>query len=115
MANSVSSAPVWVNITGGLEKLAYSIFGQNYDPATDPNSLPYDLAVVLNSIAANWNYSIPNNPTNLSLGYHPVLYVAANSGVYMSTDNGTSWALFPDTTFGALTEGGICPTSMSRT
>ena len=73
--------------------------------------MPYDLAVVLNSIAANWNYSIPNNPNNLSDGYHPVLYVAANSGVYMSTNNGTAtaWTLFPDTTFGALSEGGDLP------
>ena len=113
LANSVTSAtnptPTWVNITGGLKNLAYSIFGQSYDPATDPNTKPYDLATVLNSIAANWNYSIPNNPANLSLGYHPVLYVAANSGVYMSTDNGTTWTLYPDTTFGALAEGGDLP------
>ena len=27
----------------------------------------------------------------------------------MSTDNGTTWTLFPDTTFGALTEGGDLP------
>jgi hypothetical protein len=46
---------------------------------------------------------------SLSEGYHPVLYVAANSGVYVSTDNGASWTLFPETT------GEICPTSTSRT
>ena len=57
--------------------------------------MPYDLATVLNSIAANWNYAIPNNP-DLSPGYHPVLYVAANSGVYMSTDNGQTWTLYPE-------------------
>ena len=90
MANSTSSTATWVNITSGLNQLAYSIFGQSYDPATDANTIPYDLAVVLNSIAANWNYSIPNNPSDLADGYHPVLYVAANSGVYMSTTNGVA-------------------------
>ena len=119
LANSIPSAsnptPTWVNITNGLNQLAYSIFGQNYDPATDPNTIPYDLAVVLNSIAANWNYSIPNNPDDLAEGYHPVLYVAADSGVYMSTTNGVAtatspaWTFFPDTTFGALSEGGDLP------
>ena len=110
LANSVPSAtnptPTWVNITNGLKQLAYSIFGQTYDPTADPHAVPYDLAVVLNSIAANWNYSIPNTS---GVGYHPVLYVAANSGVYMSTDNGTSWTLYPDSTFGALSEGGNLP------
>ena len=84
MANSASAhTPTWVNITGGLKTLAYSIFGQSYNPAADPNTIPYDLATVLNSVAANWNYAIPNNPTDLADGYHPVLYVAANSGVYI--------------------------------
>ena len=113
LANSITSAgnatPTWVNITGGLKTLAYSIFGQSYDPATDPNASKYDLATVLNSIAANWNYVIPNNPANLSQGYHPVLYVAANSGVYMSTDQGQSWVLYPSTTYGATVDGGDLP------
>jgi subtilisin-like proprotein convertase family protein len=113
IANSIPSAsnptPTWVNITGDLKTLAYTIFGQSYNPATDTNAKPYDLATVLNSIAANWNYTIPNNPTDLADGYHPVLYVAANSGVYMSTDNGTTWSLYPSTTFGAVTPGGYLP------
>jgi subtilisin-like proprotein convertase family protein len=107
--NPTTLADEWVNITGGIKDLAYSIFGQSYNPATDPNTAPYFLETVLNSIAANWNYTIPNDPANLSLGYHPVLYVAANSGVYMSTDNGTTWTLFPDTTYGAEAEGGNLP------
>ena len=113
LANSIVSAtnptPTWVNITGNLKTLAYMIFGQSYNPATDPNSSPYDLATVLNSISANWNYTIPNNPSNLADGYHPVLYVAGNSGVYMSTDNGTTWSLYPSTTFGAVAQGGNLP------
>ena len=99
----------WQNITGDIKTLAYTIFGQSYNPATDPNATPYDLATVFNSIAANWNYAIPNNPTDLSQGYHPVLYVAANSGVYMSTDNGQTWGLYPSTTYGAVAPGGDLP------
>ena len=38
-----------------------------------------------------------------------MLFVSANSGVYMSTDNGQSWSAFPDTTFGAVTAGGYLP------
>jgi subtilisin-like proprotein convertase family protein len=113
LADSIVSAtnptPTWVNITGDLKTLAYTIFGQSYDPATDPNSKAYDLATIINSIAANWNYTIPNNPTDLADGYHPVLYVGANSGVYMSTDNGTTWSLYPSTTFGAVSSGGNLP------
>ena len=114
--NATTAADEWVNISGGVKSLAtsifgqsYTIFGQNYDPTTDPNAEPYFLTTVLNSIAANWNYTIPNNPDNLSLGYHPVLYVAGNSGVYMSTDNGTTWSLYPSTTFGAVAQGGDLP------
>jgi subtilisin-like proprotein convertase family protein len=109
MADSVGTTPTWVNITGGLKTLAYSIFGQSYNPAADPNTIPYDLATVLNSIAANWNYVIPNDPSDLADGYHPVLYVAADSGVYMSSDNGTTWVLYPTSTFGAVSDGGDLP------
>ena len=111
MANSIPSAtnptPTWVNITGNLQTLAYSIFGQSYNPANDTQ--PYDLATALTSIVADWRYAIPNNPADPSQGTHPVLYVGANSGVYQSLDNGTTWTLFPDTTYGAVTEGGDLP------
>lgn len=113
MADSIPSAsnptPTWVNITGNIFDLAYSIFGQSYNPTTDPNAIPYNLATSLTSIVADWEYSIPNDPGNASAGYYPVLYVSANSGVYMSTDDGQSWTLFPDATFGALVEGGNLP------
>ena len=113
MADSIPSAsnptPTWVNITGNIFDLAYSIFGQSYNPTTDPNAIPYNLATSLTSIVADWEYSIPNDPGNPSAGYYPALYVSANSGVYMSTDDGQSWTLFPDATFGALVEGGNLP------
>ena len=113
IADSIPSAtnptPTWINITGNIFNQPYTIFGQSYNPTTDPNSNPYHLATTLNSIVANWEYEIPVNPTNPSAGYFPVLYVAANSGVYMSIDDGKTWTLFPDTTFGAVVEGGYLP------
>ena len=38
-----------------------------------------------------------------------MLYVAGNSGVFQSLDNGTTWTLFPDTSLGAVAEGGNLP------
>ena len=112
MANSIASAsnptPTWVNITGNLKTLVYSIFGQTYNPASG-GTQPYDLATALSSIIADWRYAIPINPSNLSEGYHPVLYVGGSSGVYQSLNNGTTWTFFPDTTYGALVEGGNLP------
>ena len=97
IADSIPSAtnptPTWVNITGNIFNLPYTIFGQNYNPTTDPNAITYNLATSLTSIVADWEYTIPNNPANLSAGYHPVLFVSANSGVYMSIDNGQSWSV----------------------
>jgi subtilisin-like proprotein convertase family protein len=107
--NPTNAAFAWQNITGNIHQLAYSIFGQSYDPTTDPNSSKYNQARGLTSILADWRYSIPNNPANPGAGYHPVLYVGSNSGVYQSLDNGKTWALFPQTTFGAVAPGGNLP------
>src|SRR5262249_2260964 len=81
----------------------------NYDPTTDPNPVKLNQALSLSSIVADWRYAIPNNPADLTKGFHPVLYVGGNSGVYQSIDNGTTWALFPSTTFGAVADGGNLP------
>ena len=118
IANSIPSAtnptPTWINITGNLRALTYSIFGQSYDPATDPNTEPYALAVAFSSIAADWRYSIPvPNPNDPSEDfYFPALYVGADSGVFQLTGltNGVpTWSLFPNTTYGAVTNGGYLP------
>jgi len=113
IANSVPSTtnpnPTWVNISGNIHTIAYSIFGQSYNPATAVNPVIYNQAISLNSVAVDWRYTIPNDPTNLSKGYHPVLYVGADSGVYQSLDSGKTWSLFPSTTFGAVANGGNLP------
>ena len=55
-----------------------------------------------------------NNPNDLTQGYHPVLYVGANSGVYMSTDNGQTWSLYPSMTYGAVAQGGDLPHGFAK-
>jgi subtilisin-like proprotein convertase family protein len=114
--NPTNTADEWVNITANLPKLAYSIFGQFYNPATDPNAKTYQQAVDLSSIAADWRYSVPNSPAYTDgPPTHPVLYVAAGdafgsgSGVFQSTDGGQNWTYFPDTSYGAVVEGGYMP------
>jgi subtilisin-like proprotein convertase family protein len=113
IANSIVSAsnptPTWINITGDIKNLPYDFYGQSYNPTTDPNTITYNQAITLTSIYADWEYTIPNNPANPSAGFHPVLFVGANSGVFMSIDNGQTWTPYPDTTFGAVIEGGNLP------
>ena len=101
--------PTWVSITGNIHDLAYSIFGQQYDPTKDPNGTKLNQAVTLDAIVADWRYSIPDDPQNPGAGSHPALYVAGNSGVFQSLDNGTTWALFPNTPYGAVSDGGNLP------
>ena len=119
MPDSIPSAtnpsPTWVSITGNILNLAYSIFGQTYNPTADPNPITLNQAVTLSSILADWRYQIPINPSDPAAGTYPVLYVGAGgsgsngSGVYQSTDNGATWTLFPDTGYGAVAEGGDLP------
>ena len=69
---SLSGTLAWVNITSNLHTLAYSIFGQNYDPTTDTaNSVTLNQAITLSAIVADWRYQIPNNPSNPSAGLSP--------------------------------------------
>ena len=119
MPDSIPSAtnpsPTWVSISGNILNLAYSIFGQTYNPTADPNPITLNQAVTLSSIVADWRYQIPINPSDPAAGTYPVLYVGAGgsgsngSGVYQSTDNGATWTLFPDTGYGAVAEGGDLP------
>jgi subtilisin-like proprotein convertase family protein len=114
IADSIPSTgnptPTWINLTGNIHNLPYTIFGQNYDPTTDPNSVKLNQATALTSIAVDWRYTIPNTATDpVGAGFHPVLYVGSNSGVYQSINDGATWTLFPDTTFGAVAEGGNLP------
>ena len=52
-----------------IHNLAYSIFGQAYNPTTDGNSVTLNQAVTLSSIVADWRYQISNStPPNPSKG-----------------------------------------------
>src|SRR5262249_26115024 len=82
----------------------------------DSNSVKLNQAKFLSSITADWRYSLPNNATDPAgpAGHHPILYVAGNSGVYQSLDDGQTWTLFPhlvqsDTTFDAVADRGNPP------
>lgn len=98
----------WVNVTGNLRELPYTIFGQTYDP-TAGGGLNQSLA--LNSIAVDWRYQIPNSSTDpAGTGLHPVLYVGGDSGVFRSLDNGMTWTSYPDQSIdGSTAEGGHLP------
>jgi subtilisin-like proprotein convertase family protein len=114
ITNSVPSTsnptPKWINLTGNIFQLSYDIFGQTYDPTTDPNATNYELATILTSMVADWNYTIPNSATDpAGAGYHPALFVSANSGVFLSVDDGKTWSSFPSTTYGAVVDGGYLP------
>jgi subtilisin-like proprotein convertase family protein len=113
---STTNTPKWINLTANIFNLGYSIFGQSYNPTTDPNAAKYNLASTLTSIVADWNYTIPNLTGDpAGTGFHPALFVSANSGVYLSLTDGVTtstnpaWTFFPDTTYGAVIEGGYLP------
>ena len=118
MANSIASAsnptPTWVNISGtgvnNIHNQAYTVFGSTYDPTTDPNSIKLNQADSLNfdhrRLAIYASPSIPSVPAD---GYYPVLYVASNSGVYQSLNDGQTWTSFPEQAYGGSTNGGYLP------
>ena len=88
IADSIVSAtnptPTWVNITGNIHSLAYTIYGQSYNPATDPNTTTYNQAISLTSIMADWRYAIPNDPTNPTRGDLPCALCRRQfGGVYL--------------------------------
>ncbi|HZZ41441.1 MAG TPA: proprotein convertase P-domain-containing protein [Tepidisphaeraceae bacterium] len=84
-----SSAPnaTWTKITGNLP--------------TGTNTWTSGLA--------DWRYQLPNTSNS---GTHPVIYIAGDSGVFRSLDNGTTWTSFPSadpTLDNAPADGGYLP------
>ena len=109
--NPTNTADQWVNITGNIHNLAYTLFGQTYDPTTDPNStFTYNQAQGLTSIVADWRYQIPNNhgqpQPRISPGAlcRPAIRASTSRSI-----RGKTWSLFPTTTFGASQAGGYLP------
>jgi hypothetical protein len=89
----------WTNITGNIFQLRHTFFG---DQASSEPLLSY-----LTSIVADWRFNYVNNP---GPGFHPVLYVGGEGGVFRSIDNGSTWTVFPDVAHdGAPANGGYLP------
>ena len=91
----------WVDITGNIHSLMTNPFG---DAAQSSSSVAY-----FGALAADWRYVIPDDPTQPNGPTHPMLYVAGETGVYRSTDEGKTWSLFPDLTLNGPTAGGYLP------
>jgi subtilisin-like proprotein convertase family protein len=117
MPDSTASGATWQKIDdtagyGSLFNLTTPVFNgtNNYYPAlTD-----------LTSIAVDWRFAVPVNPSDPNSPAYPVVYVAGNGGVYRTEDNGLStttnanitagWTPYPDTNLdGAGVEGGGLP------
>ncbi|MEO6811427.1 MAG: Ig-like domain-containing protein [Isosphaeraceae bacterium] len=98
IADSLAPGAIWTNITGNLFQLTHDIFSGRPAGTTQTETQ----AKVLTSAVADWRYVIPNdfanpptaNPSDPDLT-HPMLYVAGEGGVYRSTDDGVTWALYP--------------------
>jgi subtilisin-like proprotein convertase family protein len=103
MADTTVASPTWTPITSNLTALTHTEFGTATQTEVQVK--------LLTAIVADWRYSIPNNPATPNGPTHPMLYVAANSGVYRSTDRGATWKLFPNqATDGTVTaDGGLLP------
>jgi subtilisin-like proprotein convertase family protein len=89
IADSLAAGANWQNITGNLFSIKHEVFGDADESV--------NLLRNLTSIAVDWRYVIPNDPTNPDAGTHPVLYAAGDGGVFRSINDGTSWTRFPDT------------------
>jgi subtilisin-like proprotein convertase family protein len=88
MADSTQVGATWQNITGNLFSITHTPFG-------DAN-LTETLLRNLTSLAVDWRYSIPDDPTQPNGPTHPLLYVGGEGGIFRSGDRGANWTIFPD-------------------
>jgi subtilisin-like proprotein convertase family protein len=92
--NVTANGSTWQEITGNLFDLLRNPLGQT--------GLSEKRLQALTSLAVDYRYAIPNDFANPAAGTHPILYVAGDSGVFRTLDNGQNWAPFPATTPGSL-------------
>jgi hypothetical protein len=103
----------WVDVSDNLDTngavVSSKIFSLG-NSAFGKNTLNAVTATALTAAVADWRYALPDDPTNPNGSTHPVLYVAADVGIYRSTDDGATWTLFPDVADdGAGQDGGYLP------
>ena len=105
MVDSAAAGATWVNITGNLFQVLHNPFGDSLLTEAQLRSLA--------AIVADWRYVIPDSPVTIPgttadpAVTHPMLYVAGQGGVYRSTDDGQTWALFPGADLASPTPPGI--------
>jgi subtilisin-like proprotein convertase family protein len=96
----------WRNITGNLFSLTVPVFGNAADQFT---TLQF-----LTSLAVDWRYQTPIDPTDPTAGTRPNLYVGGYGGVFklrtLDPSFTATWSFFPDATNdGAARDGGYLP------
>ena len=99
-------------MTGNLFTLGKNIFGDvNTGGGGDAilNALQY-----LTTIAVDWRFAEPVDPTNPTGATFPYVYVGGAGGVFRSTNvlaqgQSPTWAFYPDASQGAAVVGGYLP------
>jgi subtilisin-like proprotein convertase family protein len=88
MPDSSKPGATWQNITGNLFSITHVPFG-------DAN-LTEPILQRLTSLAVDWRYNIPDDPTQPNGPVHPLIYVGGIGGIFRSGDRGQHWTPFPD-------------------
>ncbi len=98
MPDSSAAGATWIDITGNL-------FSFTFNPFNNPN-LKQTMLQYLTTIAVDWRADKGNGLTN------PIVYAGGLGGVFRTTNPTAAtpvWSIFPNTTMGALVNGGLLP------
>ena len=81
VVNNPTNTHSWVNITGNIHNIPYTIFGQSYDPTTDPNGTKLNQAqgALLDRGRLALRHPRRSQPARLAR-IHPVLYCQQQLG-----------------------------------
>ena len=123
-----SGGTVWTNITSNLTSIQYNPYGNatyqqpvlagfvgNGQFGANNKGTPAGTGQYggFSGIVADYRYQIPaatNTPGGPNNLFYPVLYASGYGGVFRSIDNGSTWSVFPNTSFDAApVDGGYLP------